>query len=331
MINWFFKKKKNNSLIKKVLIVADKPNWAYDSIAKSILKYNNYKIKFDIDYIKKTKNKLRKNHKQYDLIFILGWQLIAHFENGQIKEDLGFLDKRKVITGIHSHHSWDNKKTVPNKDVEPPKVLIEYLNSFKAVNCVSLKLYKLFNRQGLNNLHLTENGVDIEIFTQRKTFNFGKQLNIGFSGNSQNHDWRKGVSEFIMPSTIKTNVNFVEANKTDQLLIPQEKMPEFYKRIDLYICASSSEGFSLSVLEACASGIPVISTKVGGCEDLIIDGYNGFLVEREIESIVEKINYFKENRNLIIEMGNNNRKIVEDKWCWGVKISSWLNFINNSI
>ena len=38
-------------------------------------------------------------------------------------------------------------------------------------------------------------------------------------------------------------------------------MPKFYNKLDIY-CASSSEGFSLSVLEASATGIPVISTKV---------------------------------------------------------------------
>jgi glycosyltransferase involved in cell wall biosynthesis len=95
--------------------------------------------------------------------------------------------------------------------------------------------------------------------------------------------------------------------------VPLEEMPQFYNEIDIYLCASSSEGFSLSVLEASACGRPVISTRVGGCEDLIIDGVNGFLVDRDVQAIREKIEFFLANRDAAREMGAQNRKIVEER------------------
>ena len=331
MLDWFFKKKNKTKNICKVLIIADKPNWAYDSIAKSLLKYNYTDIIFDVDYIKKPKRNLRIIHKEYNLIFFLGWQLLAHIENDEIIEDIKFIDKKKIITGIHSHHSWDNKKTLPDIDVYPQQCLVDYLNKFRGTNCVSKKLYKIFKNSGLKNLTLTENGVDDDIFTQKNINYANKNLTIGFSGNSQNHDWRKGVTEFIIPATIKAKCKFVEANKTSDLLKPLSQMPNFYKKIDLYVCASSSEGFSLSVLEACATGIPVISTRVGGCEDLIIDGYNGFLVERNINSIYEKISYLINNPEKLLEMGKKNREVIESKWSWKIKINSWCEFIQSCL
>ena len=50
------------------------------------------------------------------------------------------------------------------------------------------------------------------------------------------------------------------------------------KLIDLYVVSSKSEGVSLSIPEAMASGIPVITTNVGGNQEVIIKGQCGFLV-----------------------------------------------------
>ena len=59
--------------MKKVLIIVDKPNWAYDSIAKSLLKYNDNKnLNFTIDYIKKPKFDLERSDEKFDLFFFYG-------------------------------------------------------------------------------------------------------------------------------------------------------------------------------------------------------------------------------------------------------------------
>ena len=97
------------------------------------------------------------------------------------------------------------------------------------------------------------------------------------------------------------------------------------------MCASSSEGFSLSVLEALACGKPVISTRVGGCVELIKDNYNGFLVDRDILSIQNKILFYKKNKNEVIRMGNNASNDIINNWSWEVKSIEWYKFIFNSI
>ena len=79
-----------------------------DSIAKSLLKYNYTGIIFDIDYIKKPKRNLRKIHKEYNLIFFLGWQLLAHIENDEIYISGPMVMKGYVgeteTNGIHKSH-----------------------------------------------------------------------------------------------------------------------------------------------------------------------------------------------------------------------------------
>ena len=108
-------------------------------------------------------------------------------------------------------------------------------------------------------------------------------------------------------------------------------MPLFYNQLDVYLCASSSEGFSLSVLEASACGRPVISTRVGGCEDLIVDGENGFLVDRDIAAFAEKLRFLNNDRTLLARMGHKNREVIETNWSWKVRAKDWLDFIMNNL
>ncbi|MEO9576775.1 MAG: glycosyltransferase family 4 protein [Tateyamaria sp.] len=59
----------------------------------------------------------------------------------------------------------------------------------------------------------------------------------------------------------------------DQTLI------EIYRSCDLWLFPSRMEGFGLPIIEAMACRTPVISTRVGGAEDVITDGVNGCLVD----------------------------------------------------
>ena len=66
-------------------------------------------------------------------------------------------------------------------------------------------------------------------------------------------------------------------------------MEYFYSMMDIYVLASYREGFPTGVLEAQAMEKPVITTRVTGCCDSIIDGRTGFFVNNTAEDIVEKI------------------------------------------
>lgn len=47
---------------------------------------------------------------------------------------------------------------------------------------------------------------------------------------------------------------------------------------DAYVMSSCCEGLAMVLLEACSSGLPVVATDVGGNKEIVIDGYNGFIV-----------------------------------------------------
>ena len=67
---------------------------------------------------------------------------------------------------------------------------------------------------------------------------------------------------------------------TEYNLLPdQTRIQEIYSQCDVWFCASSSEGFHLPPHEAMACRAPVVSTRVGGPMDMIMDGVNGYLAE----------------------------------------------------
>ncbi len=59
-----------------------------------------------------------------------------------------------------------------------------------------------------------------------------------------------------------------------------ESVAEVLRDLDVFVVASQSEGFSLAIVQAMASGVPVVSTRCGGPEDIIQHGRDGILVPR---------------------------------------------------
>jgi len=59
-----------------------------------------------------------------------------------------------------------------------------------------------------------------------------------------------------------------------------QKIDYFYGAIDIFCLSSDSEGMPLTLLEALASGVPVVSTEVGGIPEIIENGTNGYLVPK---------------------------------------------------
>jgi glycosyltransferase involved in cell wall biosynthesis len=62
-------------------------------------------------------------------------------------------------------------------------------------------------------------------------------------------------------------------------------MLHWYQDLDVYVCASSSEGTPNPCLEAAACALPIVTTPVGNMPEFLVDGVQGFFIERTVESI----------------------------------------------
>ena len=329
--------------MRKILIIIDKKNWAFDTIAQNIIKYSkdNFEIYKKASKDKDFENFLKKNYKTFDLIHFMHWSLAARIVNPlkyfylksskiEIKYKLilkkyNFLDYSKVITGVHGHHDFDGLKTTPEKNIKPGKNLIKFLNEFKMINCVSNKLYTLLKSSGVNKLAYTPNGIDIHKFKPKtKLFNTSKIV-VGCSGTLA-RDEKEGISEFILPLKKIPWIELKVAVPQNDNYIKPDDMPDFLNKLDIYVMASKSEGFPLKLLEAAACGRLCVATKVGGSEDLIKDNITGYFFDRNKNDLLKIIENIKKNKLLERKKGLLMRKNIENNWSWKLRSKEWINF-----
>ncbi|WP_406678637.1 glycosyltransferase family 4 protein [Moorella sp. ACPs] len=92
---------------------------------------------------------------------------------------------------------------------------------------------------------------------------------------------------------------------------PLEMMPEIYRQADIVLIPSrSTEGTSLAALEAMACGKPVIAGLAGGLSDIIIHGYNGYLIKPTVENLVAAIEDLALNKDKRKLMGRRAREVA---------------------
>lgn len=80
----------------------------------------------------------------------------------------------------------------------------------------------------------------------------------------------------------------------------------YFKLMHIFCITSSREGFGLVAAEAMLHQLPVIATRVGGLQDIVVDGKTGFLVPAfDPEAIAKKIQYLLDNPEASKVMGEN--------------------------
>lgn len=107
--------------------------------------------------------------------------------------------------------------------------------------------------------------------------------------------------------------NIAKGNKVDVEFpgnIDHKNIHKYLQDADIFILPSLNEGMSNSILEAMACGLPIITTDVGGSEELI--NGNGFVVKKADSGMIrEALLKYKKNTGLIITHGKQSRQIAE--------------------
>jgi glycosyltransferase involved in cell wall biosynthesis len=95
----------------------------------------------------------------------------------------------------------------------------------------------------------------------------------------------------------------------------QKNVKPFIADSHVYVLPSYHEGLPRSVLEAMAMGRPIITTRVSGCKETVINNKNGFLIPcKNINILIEKMMWFITNKKKILIMGQKSRNLVEEKF-----------------
>ena len=99
--------------------------------------------------------------------------------------------------------------------------------------------------------------------------------------------------------------------------IPNRELSEFYSKASVVVIPSLTEGGGPKVLfESLTCGTPVIGTKTGRMTEIIVDGYNGFLIEPKNQNqIEESVRKLFSDRKLLRDFSNNAQHSTE-RFSW---------------
>jgi len=123
-----------------------------------------------------------------------------------------------------------------------------------------------------------------------------------FAGDWFRQEDKERIFSFIKEHNLSQNVTFTGP-------VAGKEKERYYLRSDIFILPSYNEGQPFVILEAMAAGLPVITTDTGAIKETVIDGENGFIVEKgNPQQIAEKIILLIEKKNTRREMGSKNRE-----------------------
>ena len=248
-----------------IILVSGIPIW-YNLIkntkAKKIVWYASGVLEDRKDRIK-NKNFFLKTY------FILNMYFLKYKEKNILKENTKFFALSNYAKNLYPNLKSEVLnfpiKVNDNFYKKNSKTILSvsrFLDPRKNIMCL-IKAFKL--------LHQTDN--------QFKLYIVGDEVN-------------KTIKNFIIKNNLSNNIFF-------KSFIPQNELLHYYQKCEYFVLSSNEEGLGIVILEAMNNGCVVLSTKCGGPEDIITNGLNGFLVDKN-----DHINIAKK----IIELENNFEK-----------------------
>ena len=101
----------------------------------------------------------------------------------------------------------------------------------------------------------------------------------------------------------------------------------FNAGMDVICLTSDNEGTPVSLIEAQASNVAVISTNVGGVKDIMLDGKTGFVIEKgDLKNYTEKLGILVENDEIRRLMSQNSWDFVREKFSYSRLVKDMENY-----
>ena len=270
----------------RILTFYDVEGWAWYHRANQIRRNLSPNFELDVLHIGQPFDERR-----YDLIMLFEWYLYRDIHARAPRE--------KIILGNSA-----------------PALLPEFLKAQEELRLPvfanNFETYEILRQFG--RAYCCQNGVDLDLFAPAPIR--PQEFSACWVGNSKACT-DKGL-DIIQQACERERVplRFLDAKGAEQ---PKHSAQtwlrdELYHKSTVYLCASQKEGTPNPALEALACGLPVIATRVGNMPELVIDGYNGFLVDRNVDAFAHALRKLRELDPAALS--RNARQSVASGWSW---------------
>lgn len=262
-------------------------------------------------------------HKEIEIVHVHG-SSGSSFWRKRLFINIAKLFNKKIVLHMHSGRfvdfSKDHKKSVSNtlKKCDAVIALSEYWKDFfekefdyhkvtVVKNVIAKPIFCKQEHKQFTLLFLGLIGFNKGIYdlldvidTHQEEFRGDFILKVGGNGEVEK------LQELIAKKGISDIVNY-------EGWVSGDKKTDLLNGADVYVLPSYKEGLPISILEAMSYSLPVISTRVGGIPEIIINGKNGFLINPgDKEALYESIIKLKNSEELRIKMGELSKPIVQE-------------------
>jgi 1,4-alpha-glucan branching enzyme len=113
---------------------------------------------------------------------------------------------------------------------------------------------------------------------------------------------------------------------------PDKKLPLLYQAADVFAFSTFYEHHPFAILEALSTGLPVVTTNVGGIPETITDGKNGFMVQPfDKKAFSEKILFLLDHPAQAAEMGAAARKTIVENYDWKIVVKDAMKVYDEAL
>jgi len=127
-------------------------------------------------------------------------------------------------------------------------------------------------------------------------------------------------------SKLQTQIDKLNINESVTLLGERNDVEDLLEQFEIFALTSLTEGFSVALVEAAWSGLPIVATDVGGNCEIVEDGTTGFLAEPgNVRDIQKKIELLLENDQLRKRFGDDGQKRARANWTLEIMRTKYQN------
>jgi glycosyltransferase involved in cell wall biosynthesis len=189
-------------------------------------------------------------------------------------------------------------------------------------------------------IHELQDGVDLDSFGLDSLDDCSSKdmVLIGWAGNSEwgrKDEDHKGLNTVIKPAIDRLRAARLPVRHRFcdrfQGWTPFEEMPQYYRSLDIFTCASTNEGTPNTVLEAMACGLPIVCTRVGIVDEAFGPLQRQFIVDsRSVSAFEKNLRLLIEDPGLRARVGAENLARIRE-WDWNERVAAWGRFIEAAL
>ena len=300
----------------RILAIADRPGWAIDRKAQNLRRVlaRRFEIvqRFQHDVTESDVNAA-------DIVLIFYWFQIAKLP---LPESVLARRSDRLVIGICSHREMEGEFR------EPGLAILQRLARAVFVN--NRKLEHEYAPLLRIPVHYTPNGVDTTFFCPPpEPQPYSGELRVGWAGSLGNHGpAHRGFHDVIEPAVAAVPGVRLQTAIREQHWRNHDEMLDFYRDLDVYVCASRSEGTPNPCLEAAACGVPLVTTRVGNMPELVRDGDNGLFFDGTAEGLANKLALLRDTPSLRSRMAARMIETIRE-WDWSVQAENYAHMFTS--